>query len=275
MAKLIRRQVKVVFLIHNVMPHEARAWDRWMARIALRQGQAFIVQAPHERERLSILIPGLLHVYDSPHPAYQPFSKRPLLKTEARQQLGLRTDQAVLLFFGIVRPYKGLGYLLEALAHVQPDVHLIVAGEFWEDITVYRKQIENLGLNDKVTLINRYIPNEEAHQLLTAADGLVAPYIGGTQSGAAGLAIGYGLPMIITEQVAAGLPDAFPTGRNAGAAPQLNGYTHVVPAADPQALAQAIQELLVRLPLLISTHPSTSGDWSRLVKVIEEIGLGR
>jgi glycosyltransferase involved in cell wall biosynthesis len=272
LAWLIRRKVKVAYLIHNVLPHEAKAWDRWMARTTLHQGQAFIVQAPHERKRLSSLIPRSSLVVDSPHPAYLPFQKQPLSKTEARQKLGLPIDRPVLLFFGIVRPYKGLKYLVEALAHVQQPVHLVIAGEFWEDVTVYQKQIETLALSDKITLFNRYIPNEEAHRLFSAADGLVAPYIDGTQSGAAGLALGYGLPMIITDRVAAGLPAGISTGRSTDEAAQHTGYAHVIPAADPLALAQAIENLLTRLPALSTTPLPAAGDWSRLVKVIEEIG---
>jgi glycosyltransferase involved in cell wall biosynthesis len=272
LAWLIRHKVKVAYLIHNVLPHEAKAWDRWMARTALHQGQAFIVQTPHERERLLALIPRSSLVVDSPHPAYLPFQKQPLSKKGARQQLGLPIDQPVLLFFGIVRPYKGLKYLVQALALVQQPVHLVIAGEFWEDVTIYQKQIETLSLSGKITLLNRYIPNEKAHQLFSAADGLVAPYIGGTQSGAAGLAMGYGLPMIITDRVAVGLPAGISTGRTADEAAQHSGYAHVVPTADPLALAQAIEALLTRLPTLTTAPHPAAGDWSRLVKVIEEIG---
>ena len=272
LAWLIRRQVKVTFLIHNVLPHEAKAWDRWMARATLHQGHAFIVQAPHERERLSALIPSSSLVIDSPHPAYPPFLNQSLSKSDARQQLGLPIDQPVLLFFGIVRPYKGLKHLVDALAQVQLPVRLVVAGEFWEDISIYQQQIETLALSEKITILNRYIPNEEAHLLFSAADGLVAPYVGGTQSGAAGLALGYGLPMIITDRVAAGLPTETSTGRTTNEATQYHGYAQIVPAADPVALAQAIDSLLMRLPTLSTTPLNSAKDWSRLVKVIEEIG---
>jgi glycosyltransferase involved in cell wall biosynthesis len=272
---LVRRQLKVVFLIHNVLPHETKIWDQWMARTAFRQAHAFIVQAPHERERLLTLIPGSSRVLDSPHPAYQPFSEQRISKEEARQQLGLPADRVILLFFGIIRPYKGLRYLFDALARVQQPVHLVVAGEFWEDVTLYQKQIADLALTEKVTLINRYIPNEVAHQLYSAADGLVAPYVGGTQSGAAGLAIGYGLAMIVTERVAAGLPAGFPICKTAQDASQNNGYAQVVPAADPLALAQAIETLIARLPSLKTYPLPATGGWSRLVKVIEELEPGR
>jgi glycosyltransferase involved in cell wall biosynthesis len=273
LAWLIRRKVKVAFLIHNVLPHEAKVWDRWMARMTLRQGQAFIVQAPHEHERLMTLIPSTSQVIDTPLPPFLPFHKKLLSKAEARQQLGLPTNKPILLFFGIVRLYKGLKYLVDSLAHIERPAHLVIAGEFWEDITVYRQQIETLALSDNITLLNRYIPNEEAHLLFSAADGLVAPYVGGTQSGAAGLALGYGLPMIVTDRVAAGLPAGLSDGQKTGdgSAPYY-GYTLVVPAGDPIAMAKAIDILINKLPTLTPIPFAAAEDWSRLVKALEQIG---
>ncbi len=272
LAWLIRRRIRTSFLIHNVLPHEARAWDRFLARTALHQGNSFIVQAPHEHEKLSTLIPPASKVIETQHPAYKPFSGEPVLKVDARQQLELPEGIPVLLFFGIVRPYKGLRYLVEALAQVSKPVRLVVAGEFWEDIGTYRQQIKSLNLENKVIILNRYIPNEEAHLLFSAADALVAPYIGGTQSGAAGLASGYGLPMIVTDIVAAGLPPESTNPSPGNGSTDSDGYTQIVPSADPGALARAIESLLTSLPDLSSqpaTHPRD--DWHRLVDAIVKI----
>ncbi len=275
LAWMVNRQVKVAYLIQNVLPHEIKPWDRWIAWVTLRQGHAFVVQNPREHEKLLKIIPHSSLVLESHHPAFSPFSEHPLSKEEARRQLGLSADQIVLLFFGIVRPYKGLGYLIDAMPNVQHPVHLIVAGEFWEDITVYQKQITDLALKDRVTLINRYIPNEEAHQLFSAVDGFVAPYVEGTQSGAAGLAIGYGLPMIVTERVAAGLPEGYPVSKTSEGAYNNDSYAHAIPLADPLALTQAIDALVARLPSLKPSSFHARGDWPKLVKVIEAIGSGK
>jgi glycosyltransferase involved in cell wall biosynthesis len=83
----------------------------------------------------------------------------------------------------------------------------VIAGEFWEDCGVYREQIDKLNLSDLVKIDNRYIPNEEVAVMLSAADLMVVPYIGGTQSGAAKVALGFGLPLIITDIVAQGIPE--------------------------------------------------------------------
>jgi glycosyltransferase involved in cell wall biosynthesis len=252
----LKKKTQVVYLIHNVLPHENKFWDRWLARLALHQAHAFIVQAPHEQKKLVNLIPHARISYCN-LPVYQQFSEQTISRDMARQQLGLPTDRPIFLFFGIVRPYKGLKYLIEALKFLNVPAHLVIAGEFWENVELYENQIRRLGLIEKITLIDRYIPNEEAHILFSAADVLVAPYIGGTQSAAVGVSLGYGLPAIVTEKIA--------TGVEPGAS-----SLHIVPAGDAFSLAQAM------LGCISSPPRSTSAsfyqdDWRRLVKVIEDI----
>lgn len=253
----LKKKVEIVYLIHNVLPHESRIWDRWLTRFALGQASAFIVQTDNEQKKLLELIPNASVSYCS-HPVYQRFSQEVVSKEIARQQLDLPMDKPVFLFFGIVRPYKGLKYLVEAIAQTESSVHLVIAGEFWEDVNLYQDQFDELGLADKISLFNKYIPNEEAHILFSSADALVAPYIGGTQSGVAELALGYGLPSILTDRIAAGI-----AGKN------IPGV-RVVPAADAAALAVAIDKLVTELPDLPAPEPAED-DWSRMVQTIERI----
>jgi glycosyltransferase involved in cell wall biosynthesis len=258
LAWLIHRKVQVAYLIHNVIPHEAKAWDRWMARRTLTQGHAFIVQTPQEQKRLLAIIPQA-NVKFCTLPMFRPFSDQVITKTEARKQLGLPGGNIILLCFGIVRPYKGLKILIEAMASVPEPVHLIVAGEFWEDKTAYLRQIEELHLSKQVTILDRYIPNEEAHRLFSAADALIAPYVDGTQSAAAGVALGYKLPLIVTDIVAAGID------------PVNHPRLQVVPAGDAAALTLAISSFVERLPALAEPTLSIPDDWGKLVNIIEEI----
>jgi hypothetical protein len=88
---------------------------------------------------------------------------------------------------------------------------------------------------------------------------LVAPYLAGTQSAAVALALGRGLPAVLTERIAAGVP---PAARN---------LTRVVPAGDAAALAQAIQALLTALPALQPPPLDAQADWLRLVRLLESL----
>lgn len=246
----------VVFLVHNVLPHEARPWDRLLARAALGQGQGFIVQTEREAERLRTLIPAARSEL-CPHPRYERFSEQFLSKAEARRRLGLPLEGPLVLFFGIVRPYKGLKYLIEALGRVD-GVHLAAAGDFWDDIGPYQEQVESLGLRGRVHLANRYIPNEEAHLFFSAADAFAAPYVGGTQSGAVNVALAYGLPLVVTQPVAAGLPA------------EIQPRLHIVPPMDVVALAGAI-EAVDWGQASVTAAPGPAHTWERLVQTIEKL----
>ena len=103
-----------------------------------------------------------------------------------------------LLFFGIVRPYKGLDVLLRALAQAPAHVTLTVAGEFWGDSTEMDNLIAELGLADRVTLRPGYVPADEIPALFGAADALVMPYREATASQNALLAFAHGVPVITT-----------------------------------------------------------------------------
>lgn len=252
----LQKKIRVIYLIHNVLPHENRIWDRMLARFALGKASAFIVQSPNQRERLLGLLPDA-NIHYCSHPVYQRFSEQNISKEMARQQLGLPLNTPVLLFFGIVRPYKGLKHLVDAVSKTVSSVKLVVAGEFWEDSSLYQKQIAHLGLTERVTLINRYISNEDAHILFSAADALVAPYVGGTQSGAVELALGYGLPVVITDSISEGVQDQFPS-------------VHVVPSGDANALTKAIDSLVANSTNRSSLH-AIRDDWNRMVDTIEKI----
>jgi glycosyltransferase involved in cell wall biosynthesis len=256
-----RHHIPTVYLIHNVLPHEEKLWDKAMAKLALSPADGFIVQTPREQERLLTLLPGA-NSQISPHPAYNMLTNQRVDRAAARQKLGLPVEGTLLLFFGIVRPYKGLKYLIEALSLLRNEGRkpsLLVAGDFWEERSLYEKQIEAAGLSEQIRLDDRYIPDEDAAILFSAADALVAPYVGGTQSGVAGIGVGFGLPMIVTEQIASGLDE--------------NGlaFVLVVPPGDARALAQAIKELISHPHEKAATKSNGEVGWDRLVIAVASL----
>jgi glycosyltransferase involved in cell wall biosynthesis len=258
---LRRKNILVAFDIHNVIPHEARPWDVWLARMALHQGQAFIVHAPHQKDRLVSIISDA-NIKSVPIPAFPRFSQQNITKAEARLRLNLHTELPILLFFGIVRPYKGLKYLIDAQACLRErgrPVFLVVAGEFWEDKNIYLEQIDKLNLAELVRIEDRYVPNEEADLLFCASDVLVAPYTGGTQSAVARLAMGYGLPTIVTDKIAADL------------LVENQGHMKVVPAGHVHALAEAIETLLTNPPQPWLTNVRYPDEWQHLIEVLKDI----
>jgi glycosyltransferase involved in cell wall biosynthesis len=219
----------LIFLCHNVLPHEARWWDPPVARAVLRRGSGFIVQSEEEKERLLALVPSARTTIQ-PLPILDLLADEDLSREEARARLDLPGDIPVLLFFGIVREYKGLRDLLLALPQIRAHlggIRLLVAGEFWEDPASYLETIERLGVADAVQIENGYIPNEKARLYFSAADLLIAPYRSVTGSAVVQMAYGFGLPVVTT--------------RIGGLAEIVDeGLGLLVPPKDADALAGAI-----------------------------------
>jgi len=267
LAFLLRRQkVPVLFIIHNVMPHEARPWDKWLARLALKQAQRFLVMTEREQERLLSLLPQAQTI-KLPHPVYDMFAGQKIPQAQARKNLGLEPDGPVLLFFGIIRPYKGLRVALEALGKLRQHgqkVSLLVAGEFWEPVSEYTRLAQDLGVLEQIKINNRYIPDEEIGQYFSAADLFIAPYVGGTQSGAVKMALGFGLPAVVSRAVFSKELENYPASRISW-----------VEAGNAQALAEAIAqglEAAKQTPAQIIGEPATD-EWEKLAAEIKSIRI--
>jgi len=265
LAERLRKQaIPVVFMVHNVLPHERLPFDRALARICLGQGQAFITHSQGESERLQNLLGGQIKVSCQAHPLYDYFQRED--RSAARERLGYKPDDFLLLFFGLVRPYKGLDLLIQALASIQPSERqpkLLAAGEFWQKQAVFDKQIKKLGLEKAARLDNRYIPQEEIPRLFSAADLFVAPYTDGTQSGAVRLAMSFGMPILATEK-------ALATDERDYA------LLKIVPPGDAVALAKGIQAWLSGEPTMPSLRPQklfSSQGWDNLVKELERLAV--
>jgi glycosyltransferase involved in cell wall biosynthesis len=256
--RLKKAGVRIVFLVHNVMPHEPRLWDRFLGRLALSAGQDFIVQTEKESERLRLLFPQAKPAV-TPHPIYAMFSNHLVAPEKAREKLNIPTDAKTLLAFGIVRPYKGLVFLLEALEILRKkgeDYHLIIAGEFWEPEQTYRSQMKSAGIEDLVHIYNYYIPNEEIPTFFAAANVFVAPYIDGTASGAVKMALGFGLPTILTRCI-----------MDETLGQQTNIW--VVNARDSEDLAAAVQNSFANYSE--NKEIACNDDWDRMVAVVESL----
>jgi len=256
---LERESIKTVFIVHNVFPHEVHFWDKFLAKCALQEASAFITLSTNEKMKLLDLLPGS-KITVCYHPIYSQFLENQLQKADARRSLGIPEDRPVILYFGIVRKYKGLDTLLEAtskLKYITPPPVLLIAGEFWESKFRYSQIIKDLELQDQVFIFDRYIPNEEVALFFSAADLLAAAYSAGTQSGVIKTGISFGLPIIISENVAEGMDQVYAD------------RTFIVPPGNPSALAEAIQTCLVSIDSLptISINPDTG--WLNLVKELE------
>jgi len=227
-AKRCRSVSKVMFLCHNVVPHENGGMSsRFLTRMALRHGDCFIVHSEEDLRGLLAMIPEA-DVVKSPHPTYAVFNSGTWERDECRRRLGVSGN--VILFFGLVRRYKGLMCLIRAMPAVlsKIDATLLIVGEFYDDKSQYLHEICRLRIEDKTVAIDQYVPNEDVGGYFTAADVVALPYVSATQSGVVQIAFGFRKPVITTS--VGGLPEAVSDGET--------GF--VTPPEDPAALAEAI-----------------------------------
>lgn len=223
------RGVPVCMVCHNVEPHESSPVDRALLRLAYAAPSRFVVHAQSESRALARYRPNA-PVRVNPHPVYDQFASEGVpTRAEARATLGLEGERW-LLFFGLIRPYKGLDVLIDAMpaVHEATGARLYVAGECYGDESPYREQVARCGVEDAVRLDFRYVPNEEVPTLIASSDALVLPYRHATQSGVAQVAFGCGRAVVSTR--VGGIPDVVADGRS--------GF--LVPPEDPSALAEAL-----------------------------------
>ena len=233
LAKFMGKQ-NLTYVCHNVFPHERFLLDKILTRLVLKSGKHFILHAGQEEAELKQIVQNP-DCQVTPHPSYNAFCFEHMTKEKARETLGLSPNKKVLLFFGFVRPYKGLKYLVHAMPEIRErlgDVTLLIVGEFSgaEDKKCYIDQIKelNLTLGTSVIIKDGYTPDREVEKYFAACDMVVLPYESATQSGIVQIAYGFRKPVIVTD--VGGLPDVVSHNRT--------GY--VVPPQDKTALAAAV-----------------------------------
>lgn len=230
--KLKNLKIPVKVLVHNALPHEEGWMDKQLTKFALKDARNFITMAEKETNRLMAVVDPLSTIETTTHPVYAQFPKSGLSKSELREKLGLPQNKTIALFFGFVRPYKGLKVLLDAFGLLEKDkveLHLVVAGEFWDDKSEYESQIANLGISDMVTIRADYVPDAEAGMYFEVADFFVAPYLDGSQSGSIKLAMGYNLPLVVSTAITDSLILNYESGLSvfeSGNASELAGLLH-------------------------------------------------
>ncbi|MDE6778733.1 MAG: glycosyltransferase [Alistipes sp.] len=224
---------KVLCQIDNVEPHEHHIVDRPFNRWYLGAVDGFVYMSEQVHGELKAYTdaPALF----SPHPMFENFGDK-VDREEACAALGLDPKCRYVMFFGLIRDYKGLDMLLDAWAalrregRLSADCRLIVAGEFYTPKEPYVERIERSGIAGDVVLCDRFIPDGEVRYFFSAADAVVLPYRTATQSGVTQIAYKFDLPMIVTD--VGGLPEIVPDGR-AG----------IVCRPDAESLADAVARL--------------------------------
>lgn len=213
-ARKVRKNnhTKIITILDNVIPHESRIGDKQFTKYFLKPIHAFISMSKSVEKDLALFDQEKPRDFN-PHPLFDNFG--PLIdKKEAQNLLGLDPEFNYILFFGIIRDYKGLDLLLEAFSQMnykEQKLKLLVAGEYYSNEEKYQAQIKSLGLEEDVIVVNKFIKDSEVGRYFCASDIIAQPYKSATQSGVTQIAYHYEIPILVTN--VGGLPEMVPNGK--------------------------------------------------------------
>ncbi|MFH1676368.1 MAG: glycosyltransferase family 4 protein [bacterium] len=277
LGKLIHKNTKcrIILLCHNVKQHEDRPLEGPITKMAFNSADAYIVHSEEDLNNLKKIKPNAI-IKKNFHPTYEIFAdSSDWNRRSARDILGL-SDEPMVLYFGAVRPYKGLKWLIEAAPAILATVsgcRIFCVGDFWDGPALYEKRINELGVrfDEKnpayggVSIVAGYVANEEVGKYFMASDLVVLPYESATQSGIVQIAYGFKKPCIVTN--VGGLPEVVLDGKT--------GF--VVPPKDNKSIAMKTAEFFNGGNELREKFESEIiewrkvFDWEHMVKTIEEL----
>lgn len=213
-ARIARKngKTKVVSVVHNIVPHEHRIGDKMFATYFCNSVDGFVAMSDSVLNDLTLFDSVKPRVFCR-HPLYDNFGKQ-VDREEALSELGLDTSNRYMLFFGLIRDYKGLDIMLKAYADSRlrkMGVKLIVAGEFYNNAEKYFELEKELGLEGEVIWHREFVPDSKVRYYFGAADIIVQPYKSATQSGVTQIAYHFEKPMIVTN--VGGLAEIVPNGK--------------------------------------------------------------
>lgn len=226
-------RTRTVYVVDNFIPHEDRPGERILRWLAFRCVDGCLVMSETVEKDIRAAHPRL-PIERSPHPVYDNFGAA-LEPVDARRRLNLPQDAVVVLFFGYIRPYKGLDLLIDAfpaMAALDPRLRLVIAGECYEDEQRYRELVSRSPVAERIHYFGDYIPNDAVATYFSAADVLVLPYRSATQSGIVQIAYHFERPCIVSD--VGGLGEVVIDG--------ATGY--VVPAGGGDALVEGMRRYL-------------------------------
>ena len=263
-AKKIRKysDATIMAICDNIIPHEERLLDTRLTKIFFGFIDSFIVLSKKVENELLSFVPEAKYKY-SPHPIYSIFNNT-LSKEQAKAELKLATKK-VLLFFGLIREYKGLDILINAMEKIKTELEdytLLIVGECYENENKYTELIKKAGITDNVKCHYSFIPDNEVGKYFSAADVVVLPYKTASQSGIVQIAYHFDTPVIVSN--VGGLPEIVDEGKT--------GYC-VEPNSN--AFAKAIKAFyendnISEMNSNISQYKSQFS-WDAMVKAIEKL----
>ena len=201
-AKLLKNKIgseKIISICHNIQPHEKNIVDKSLTKFYLKQFKKFILMSSFVENKLKLY----KNNFNS-RVRFLPINidyKTEFKKDDIKIEMGYDYNDKLILFFGLIRPYKGLDNLLYAVKDIllkNDNIKLIIAGEAYESLDKYKSIINEYDINKNVVWIHEFLSNDMIEKLMIVSDLLVLPYKRASQSGVLSQAWQYNLPSIVT-----------------------------------------------------------------------------
>lgn len=202
----LNKNTKIYFILHNVEFHEKWLFGNMLTKYTLKKADKLITLSNSVYKHTNSIFPSK-EVIKAFHPTYNCYDQTKFTISSAKNKLKL-TDKKVILFFGYIKPYKGLDILIEAFSLFKnkfENSHLLIVGEVYGNSETYLKLIKKKNLKEDVTFIDRFVADDEIELYFKAADVLALPYKQATQSGVVQIAYDMNLGAVATP--IGGLPE--------------------------------------------------------------------
>lgn len=249
-AKRLAKTSKVISIVHNAIPHEQSKLDGVLSNYFFKRNTYCVALSQAVAEDINREFP-TVQTKVLPHPVYEHFGSL-ISQKDALQSLDLPENKKYLLFFGLIRDYKGLDNLLLAMKHLPGEYSLLIAGEVYGSFDTYQAIIDKEELSDRVHLFLKYIPDNEVNLYFSVANSVVLPYKSGTQSGIIAIAKHFGKPVVATD--VGGLSEFIEEGKDG----------IMVEPNQVERLAEGIQKSVE-----LSVEPlANTGEWERFSEEI-------
>ena len=256
---LIKNKIKKIALVDNWIPHEGFLLDNLLNKLFGIKMSGFITLSKNVSNQIeSNFSKPLLTLF---HPINKNLPL-PISKSNARKILKWPKERKVILFYGLIRKYKGLELLINSI-NEEPlkttKIHLVIAGEFYESKGKYLKLITKNKLENRTTIYDEYINNDMTKQLFCASDAIVQTYHNSTQSGVTPLAYFYNKPVLVSN--IDGLKD-----------PILEDKSGVVSEKSTEEISQNILKLLNNLNYYTDNIKMVKSNykWNKFVNELEK-----
>lgn len=203
---------KIITVAHNIIPHEKFPFSKKLMKWFFKKSDLVITLSNQTSSEFNTLHTGVQNLKLF-HPIYEA-DKPKASELELREKYGFKKDDNIVLFFGIIRAYKGLDILIDALNKLDLKDHKIkplIVGEFYDDKDKYIKSIKT-GDETQYSIIDRFVTTQESAELFSISDLLVLPYKSASQSGVLADALNFNLPCLVANH--SGLTEHIEHGKN-------------------------------------------------------------